>query len=81
MGLGHKESLRIILWLADGRNISKYKTPRLCSLLVLGILGNVLALRFGLSTMNTITPSASLRQLPLLSSSLDPHVQGDHAPS
>jgi hypothetical protein len=58
MGLGHKESLIIIPWLADGCNISKYTTPRLFSLLVLGILGNILALRFCLSTMNTTTPSA-----------------------
>jgi hypothetical protein len=49
MGLGHEESLRIILWLADGRNNSKYTPSRLCSLLVLGILGNILALLFVLA--------------------------------
>jgi hypothetical protein len=58
MGLGHEESLGIVLWLADGRNISKYTTSRLDSLLVFGILGNILALRSGLSAMNTTTPSA-----------------------
>jgi hypothetical protein len=57
MGLEHEESLRIILWLADRRNISKYTTSRLYDLIVFGILGNIPALRFGLSTMNTTTPS------------------------
>jgi hypothetical protein len=55
----HEESLGFFLRLSIRRNVCKYTTSRLLSLLMISIFGNILLLGLRFSTMNTPTPSAT----------------------